>query len=76
VNLSNCQQIPTIEYNCYTAAHFPAAEMEMSSTVFNLGDGKVYNGYFNQVWDNEREYDVTLAVQAVFPVSRKENAYP
>ena len=74
MDLSHCKHIPSNEKDRYTAALFSAAEMEMSSTVFNLGDGKVYNGYFNQVLDNGVEYDVTLAAQVIFPVSTKENA--
>ena len=64
-----CGYFLTNETDCYIAAQFQPGEIGDSERAFNLGDGKVYGGYFNQVLVNGKNYYVQLAVQTAFPVS-------
>lgn len=69
-NYTNCGKVPTAENNCYVAAKLPESNIQNSTRWFNVGDGRIYNGYFNQVLEVGSEYTVTLAMEIFIQVTQ------
>jgi hypothetical protein len=70
VNYSQCGRIPTATFNCYFAA-----KLNESTRLFNVGDGRMYNGFFNQVLEEGAKYIVTLAMKILFQVTQIRAMY-
>ena len=68
-NISQCGYFLSNHTGCYIAAQFQPSDINDAGKEFNLGDGRVYGGYFNQALEYGVEYYVLLVVHTVFPVS-------
>ena len=67
-NYTLCGKIPTAEYNCYFAAKLAEINVPNASRWFNVGDGRIYDGYLNQALEEGTEYTVSLVLEIFFQV--------
>ena len=67
-NISQCGYFLSNHTGCYITAQFQPSDINGAGKEFNIGDGRVYGGYFNQALDFGVEYNVQLVVHTVFPV--------